>query len=151
MMLKELENLLAEIARQQGVELAPRQRPQLPRNAPVRQHPELVDAEIVEAEPVRLDARSRIAPTIDSIVHDPLLERDQQTRGAEDRTDARIHERFDQQTSQIGEYTYNETFDVKTQASESSAGRVASMFRDAQNTRQAILLKEILTRPVDRW
>jgi hypothetical protein len=147
MMLKELENLLAEIARQQGVELAPRQRPQPPRNAPVRQYPEMVDAEIVEAEPVR----SRITAPIDSGVDDHFPQRDHQGRGAEDRTDVRIHERFDQQTSQIGEGAYNQSSDEKTQASENSAGWIADMFRDAKNTRQAILLKEILTRPVDRW
>jgi hypothetical protein len=40
---------------------------------------------------------------------------------------------------------------VKTRASDISPGGIARMFRDASNARQAILLKEILTRPVDRW
>jgi hypothetical protein len=65
-MLKELENLLAEIARQQGVELGPRQRPQPARPAPVRPQLEVLDAEIIEAEPVRLENRGRIAPTMGS-------------------------------------------------------------------------------------
>jgi hypothetical protein len=151
MMLKELENLLAEIARQQGIELPPNQRPQAPRNAPVRQHPELVDAEIIEAEPVRLDDRSRIAPTIHSGVDDQLAQRDIQAYEKEERADVGIHERFDQQLSQIGDFAYDETSDMKSQASASSTSWIAQMFRDASNARQAILVKEILTRPVDRW
>ena len=151
MMLKELENLLAEIARQQGIELPPNQRPQAPRNAPVRQHPELVDAEIIEAEPVRPDVRGRIAPTIHSGANDQLSQRDVQEFRAEEHADVGIHERFDQQLSQIDESAYDQTSDVRTQASESSTSWIAQMFRDASNARQAILVKEILTRPVDRW
>jgi hypothetical protein len=150
-MLKELENLLAEIARQQGIELAPNQQPRAPRNAPVRQHPELVDAEIIEAEPVRQDVLSRIAPAVHSGAGDQSAQQNISGHRADERAEIGIHERFDQQLSQIGDSAYDQTSEAKTQASQSSTSWIAHMFRDASNTRQAILLKEILSRPVDRW
>jgi hypothetical protein len=155
-MLKELENLLAEIARQQGVELGPRQPPQPPRQAPaqrpVRRDPELVDAEVIEAEPVRVDIRTHVARTVDtSDITQNLSHLGSEVSMADDRMDARLHERFDRKLSQINDGAYGEPVDAESEPVEGAAGRIADMFRDARTTRQAIILNEILNRPVDRW
>jgi hypothetical protein len=161
-MLKELENLLAEIARQQGLEVGPRQpQPQPPQQQsqraaaprrPVVQNHDLVDAEIIEAEPVRVDIRSHVARTADtSDITQNIAKLGAQVGMADDRMGARLHERFDQKLSQIGEFSYEEPTDDKTKPSGDTAGQIADMFRDARTTRQAIILNEILTRPVDRW
>jgi len=151
-MLKELENLLAEIARQQGVELGPRQRPQPARPAPVRPQLEMVDAEIIEAEPVRLEDRSRIAPTMgSSTATSPHKTRDTQTSQVHQRADMQIHERFDEQLSHMGECAYDEPSEDAAQSSAAAAGWIAEMFRNPQTMWQAIVLKEVLSRPIDRW
>jgi hypothetical protein len=151
-MLKELENLLAEIARQQGVELGPRQRPQPARPAPVRPQLEVLDAEVIEAEPVRLDDRNRIAPTMGSTTAtSPHKTRDIQTKQVHERADVQVHDRFDEQLSHMGESVYDEPSEDAAQSARDAAGWIAEMFRNPQTTRQAIVLKEVLSRPIDRW
>ncbi len=148
-MLKELENLLAEIARQQGVDIGPRKKPQRGGRAAVRAEPDLVDAEIIEAEPIRKDTRRRAASSsasVHDIVHGRSA-RDQQ-EPPEDRSDLHVHERFDERTSHIGDCAYDRDAD---EGSPDAANWVAAIFRDPQKTREAIILREILTRPTDRW
>ena len=145
-MLKELENLLTEIARQQGVDVGPRKRQQAGGRAAVRPEPELVDAEIIEAEPIRDDAVQRGGTSSQDAVHGRAW-RDQQDP-SEDRRDLNVHERFDERTSHMGDSAYDEDADRNPL---DAANWVAVIFRDPQTTRQAIILREILTRPIDRW
>jgi hypothetical protein len=151
-MLKELENLLAEIARQQGVDVGPRKRQQAGGRAAVRPEPELVDAEIIDAEPIRDDAVRRVASSSASVhdLHDSLHGRSlsDQQEPSEDRRDLNVHERFDERTSHMGDSAYDE--DVDRNALDAT-NWVAALFRDPQTTRQAIILREILTRPTDFW
>ncbi len=146
-MLKELENLLAEIARQQGVDLGPRKRQQAGGRAAVRPEPDLVDAEIIEAEPIRDDAVRRVASSSASVhdLHDSLSD---QQEPSEDRRDLHVHERFDERTSHTEDSAYDEDADRNPL---DAANWVAALFRDPQRTRQAIILREILTRPTDFW
>jgi hypothetical protein len=145
-MLKELENLLTEIARQQGVDLGPRKPQQAGGRAAVRPEPDLVDAEIIEAEPIRDDAGQRKAPSSQDAVHGRAW-RDQQ-EPSEDRRDLHVHERFDERTSHTEDSAYDEDADRNPL---DAANWVAALFRDPQRTRQAIILREILTRPTDFW
>ncbi|TVS14402.1 MAG: hypothetical protein EA424_19550 [Planctomycetaceae bacterium] len=146
-MLKELENLLTEIARQQGVDVGPRKRQQA-----VRPEPDLVDAEIIEAEPIRADAVRRVGSSSASVhdIHDSLHSRSlsDQQEPSEDRRDLHVHERFDERTSHTEDSAYDE--DVERNPLD-AANWVAALFRDPQRTRQAIILREILTRPTDFW
>jgi hypothetical protein len=159
-MLKELENLLAEIARQQGMDVGPRKPPQAPPQPqraaaprrPVAPTHDLVDAEIIEAEPVRVDIRNHVARTVDtSDITQNLAHLGADVSMADDRMDARLHERFDQKLSHIGEFAYGDQTEEASKPSADAAGQIADLFRDARTTRQAIILNEILTRPVDRW
>lgn len=148
-MLKELENLLAEIARQQGLDVGPRKAAQPGGRAAVRAEPELVDAEIIEAEPIRDDSFQRVGAgraSSQEAVHGRAW-RDQQD-ASEDRQDLHVHERFDEKTSHIGDSAYDENVDRNPL---DATNWVAAMFRDPQTTRQAIILREILTRPTERW
>lgn len=146
-MLKELENLLSEIARQQGVDVGPRKpKQQAGGRASVRPEPDLVDAEIIEAEPIRDDAVQRRAPSSQDAVHGRAWSDQQEP--SEDRRDLNVHERFDERTSHSEDSAYDEVVDRNPL---DAANWVAALFRDPQRTRQAIILREILTRPTDFW
>ena len=152
-MLKELENLLAEIARQQGIDVPQKQPSRQP--AATRRHAEHepMDAIIVEAEPVREDIFSHVARTVDtSDITQNVSHLGADVGHADDRMDARVHERFDRQLSQINDRAYGEQEDESVGAASSEAAfQVADVFRNPLATRQAIILNEILTRPTDRW
>ena len=155
-MLKELEKLLTEIARQQGLEVPQRREPQPvpPSRRPAQRgrQPELIDADIIEAEPVHEDIRSHVARTVDtSDVTQHVSQLGSEIALSDDRLDARLHERFDHELGRINEHAYDQDTADGAGESQGAAGQIAEMFRDAKTTRQAILLNEILTRPTDRW
>ncbi len=157
-MLKDLEKLLTEIARQQGLETPPRRPP--PPAAPARQPArrpaprpaEPLDALVVEAEPVREDIRTHVARTVDtSDITQHMSQLGADVALSDDRLEARIHEKFDHDLGRINEDAYEQQPADQKDTSQGAAGQIAQMFRDPQTTRQAILLSEILTRPIDRW
>jgi hypothetical protein len=117
-------------------------------------------AEVVEpaARPVGGQVESRVSRDIDTRKFDQRAERlGKQARTAAEKTQARTDQVFRQE---IG------TLAAKVPSAESrqkrkkvagaavpatSAAGFAAMLRDVNNVRQAIILNEILTRPVDRW
>ena len=149
-MLKELEKLLAEIARQQGIDMPQKQPPQRAAAARRRAEMQPMEAIIIEAEPVREDLRSHVARTVDtSDITQHATHLGDEVAQSDDRLEARLHQKFDHELGGISENAYDEK--VVDPTARGAAGEIAEMFRDARSTRQAILLNEILTRPVDRW
>ena len=155
--LRDLENLLREIAEAQqpgaGRPAAPPVRPApKPAGAPrpdASPSVEVLDADIVEAEPVRRKTGTRPGAKQTDSRGDA---RGAEPRGAEIgridvQTDSSFHDKFDQQKSRIDDP------DDKAGAAAGAAfaTRIVGMFRDPQSIQQAFILNEILNRPEGRW
>jgi hypothetical protein len=161
--MRELENLLREIAQQQQPARprpAPQQAPQ-PRPAgqgarPQRpasgQPAEVLDAEIVDATPVRRRAAVAVAKHVGKHPDTSDITARATRPGAEagqagEKVEADLHEKFDHQLSRIDDPDDK----VGAAAGAAFASRIAELFRNPQAIQQAFILNEILNRPEVRW
>jgi hypothetical protein len=152
-MLKDLERLLAEIARAQGLDV-PGPRPAAPPRPPRPVVPaELVDAEVIEAEPVRETLEQHVARTVDTSDVTAQASHLGATVGrADDDLEARLHQTFDHSVSTLD--PYDEARVAENQAAvdaASAVGEIAELLRTPKSVRHAVVLSEILKRPVHRW
>jgi hypothetical protein len=153
-MLRELENLLRDIAEQNaGVGGQPAARPS---PAPVRDEPiELVDAEIIDAEPVRSWRDHSANEPIHRLDADDITQHADhlgaEVGQADEKLDARIHSKFDHDLSKLDDAYKDEDGGDTTTEHETPALDVAGMLRDPRSISQAIILSEVLNRPLDRW
>lgn len=161
-MLKELEKLLQEIAQNQGAP-ASSQRPASPaqqraaqRHPAGQKHPTLepVDADIILAEPVHQSVTAHVQSDIDTTdLTGHAKHLGQQVGQADDKMDARVHQKFDHDISQIDDEP--SVWDTAPAASAGGgaglASEVAAMLRSPNSIRQAVILSELLSRPEDRW
>lgn len=149
-MLKELEQLLQEIAQQQaGPSTAERPQPQ---RQPPAKSPSLVDAEIVYAEPVHESVDARVRQDIDTTD----VTRHAARLGAElgqtdERMEAHLHQQFDHDLSEIDDQ--ESVWDEAELRGERTtlASEIAAMLQDPTSVRQAVILNEVLPRPEHRW
>lgn len=153
-MLKELENLLAEITRQQAAGAPSKPPPPAaaaaaPPTARLTPRRQPLDAEVVMAEPVRQSVRQHVAKTVDTTDITQNLSRLGADVGlADDRMEARLQGRFDHQLSHIQDRTGSEP---ALDHGGTATPLAKPWFQDHEAVRQAIIMSEILNRPVDRW
>jgi hypothetical protein len=164
--MRELENLLREIAEQQQpaaqrpvpprppqprpAQAQPAQRPSPQRPAAPRGPAEVLDAEVVDAAPVR--RRPTVAERVEKHLDNSSLTAGASRLGAEvaqagEKIEAHSHEKFDHQKSQIDDPEDR----VGAAAGAAFATRIADMFRNPQSIQQAFILNEILNPPDLRW
>jgi len=171
--MRDLENLLREIAEQQQGQPRPAQRPVPPRPAPQRgpqprpapprpalQRPlasrpapvdaEVLDAEIVDAAPVRRRAAvakhvERHLDTSDVSAHAAQL--GAEVGQADEKVEAHLHQKFDHDLSRISD----PEDEVGAAAGAAFAARIVELFRSPQSIQQAFILNEIINRPEHRW
>ncbi len=164
--MRELENLLREIAEQQQpaaqrpapprppqprpAQAPPAQRPGPQRPAASRGPAEVLDAEVVDAAPVR--RRPTVAERVEKHLDTSSLTAGASRLGAEvtqagEKVEAQLHEKFDHQQSQIDDPEDR----VGAAAGAAFATRIAEMFRNPQSIQQAFILNEILNPPESRW
>ncbi len=150
-MLRELEKLLREISEPRPAQAA---KPAAqPARAPVLAQP--VEAEIIEGEPVHDWRRDTADQPIHRLDTDDITQHASQLGAkvgmADEKLEARIHSKFDHDLSHLDEiYGDKKDSDEPTEGSAAS-GDIAEMLRNPQSVRQAIILSEILKRPLDRW
>jgi hypothetical protein len=150
-MLREIEAILREIARQQGVPI-PADQPlggagqRLP--APL-EYP--VEAEIVEAEPVHEGIATKLRTGIDtSDVTQGAARMGAEVGLADDKLDAHLHAAFDHRVGNL-QARSDESAQPETAGARSFAAEIVDMFRDPRRISQAIILNEILNPPTQRW
>jgi hypothetical protein len=155
--LRELENLLREIAEQQQParpQPAPQPRPAGPRPRPQRpaapQPAEILDAEVVDAAPVR--RRAAVAKHVEKHLDTSDITAQTSRLGAEvgqadEKVEAHLHQKFDHPLSRIDD----PDDEVGAAAGAAFATRMAELFRNPQSIQQAFILNEILNRPDMRW
>jgi hypothetical protein len=158
-MMRELENLLREIAEQRrgGGQPAGRYR-----GSPVDAQSvepvdliEPVDAEIVDAEPVHDWRKDNADQPVHRLDTDDLTQHaahlGAQVGLADEKLEARIHDKFDHDLSKIDDAYADTRRDGGTTEQTAASLDVAEMLRNPQSIRQAIILSEVLNRPLDRW
>ena len=150
-MLRELENLLRDITEQQPVQ---GQRPAA-RPAPAPVQAQAVEAEIIDAEPVHQWQRDAADQPIHRLDTDDITQHADQLGAkvgmADERLEAHIHDKFDHDLSQLDDI-YGDGKDGDKPADPSARSLdVAKMLGEPQSIRQAIILSEVLNRPLDRW
>jgi hypothetical protein len=172
--MRELENLLREIAEQQQpaaqrpapprppqqAQPKPAQRPSSQRPSPHRPSPqrpgasrvpaEVLDAEVVDAAPV--SRRAAVAKHVEKHLDTSDLTASATRLGAkvgqaDEKVEAHLREKFDHQLSRIDD----PDDEVGAAAGAAFATRIAEMFRNPQSIQQAFILNEILNRPELRW
>jgi hypothetical protein len=151
-MLRELEKLLTELARQQGIDIpakdSPRKHPQRQTMRRPQPEPELV--EVIEAESIHEDIDQHVARTVDtSDITSNASRLGAEVDQSDDRLEARIHSKFDHD---LGRLHADDSADSPESADVSSmADEIAEMLRNPKSIRQAIVLNEIFSRPAERW
>lgn len=170
--MRDLENLLREIAEQQQGQPRPAPRPAPPRPAPPRapqprpapppppQRPlgsrpapvdaEVLDAEIVDAAPVR--RRAAVAKHVEKHLDTSDVTARAAQLGAEvgladEKVEAHLHQKFDHDVSRISDPEDT----AGAAAGAAFAARIAELFRSPQSIQQAFILNEIINRPEQRW
>jgi hypothetical protein len=145
--LRELENLLQEITDQRSPQRGPQPRPSRP---PAQAEPiEYLDAEIVDAEPVREDIREHVSHTMDtSDITSSSSQFGSKIGLTDERLEARIHETFDHDLSKIDDHLNADQQSDQTPGSPTAASEIAEMLRNPKSIRQAVILSEILDRPL---
>ena len=143
-MLRELENLLRDITEQQ-----PAQAPSRPSRRPVQQQPiEYLDAEVVEAEPVHEGIAEHVSHHLDTKdVTSRASQLGAAVGQADDKLEARIHDKFDHDLSKIDDLPTDAEEAGKPPGGKPVASEIAEMLRDPKSIRQAVILSEILNRP----
>jgi hypothetical protein len=171
--MRDLENLLREIAEQQQGQPRPAQRPAPPRQAPQRapqpgpsrqrpapQQPfasraapvdaEVLDAEIVDVAPVRrrdVVARQleKNLDTSDVTAH--IAKLGAEVGLADEKIEAHLHQKFDHDLGRISDPEDK----AGAAAGAAFAAQIAQLFRSPQSIQQAFILNEIINRPEQRW
>lgn len=156
-MLKELENLLRDIAQQQGVNFPNSQnRPPRPgkisasgRTVEEYDDLEVIDAVPVEAVPVAEDFQSHVRrhmDTTDVTAHVSHL--GERVGLADDKLDARLHSKFDHALGRLGQ---DEVPANAEAIGPNIANDIVRMFQNPDDVRRAIILNELLSPPRDMW
>ena len=166
--MRELENLLREIAEQQQPAAqqparprpAPQPRPAGQRPRPQRpaasrpgapQPAEILDAEVVDAAPVSRRAaltNQQVEKHLDtSDITASATRLGAEVGQADEKVEAHLHEKFDHKLSRIDD----PDDEVGAAAGAAFAARMAELFRNPQSIQQAFILNEILNRPDFRW
>ena len=110
---------------------------------------ELVDAEIVEAEPV--DVAAHVATYLDSSDFSSRASQLGERVGlADDVMDAHLHAKFDNRLGSMGLQPL-ELEVVEERSGDGLTMEYLELLRSPKHLRQAIILSEILQRPRDRW
>lgn len=142
---------------------APPARPVQSRPAPARDVQAPVAAEIVQpsAGPVGGRVKAAVTKDLDTSEFRQRANRlGQETRRVSERTQKRLQalqEKFDLELSSGFSQASTDSVTTATSASgvteipPTAAAGFAAMLRDVDSVRQAIVLNEILTRPIDRW
>jgi len=174
--MQDLEKLLREIAeQQQGQPRPPAQRPAPPRPAPQRapqpqprlapagpasprplpsraapEVAEVLDAEIVEAAPVR--RRAAVAKHVEKHLDTSDITGHAAQLGAEvgqadEKVEAHLREKFDHDLGRISDPEDK----AGAAAGAAFAAQMAQLFRSPQSIQQAFILNEIINRPEHRW
>jgi hypothetical protein len=169
--MRELENLLREIAEAQqpaaqrpapprppqAQPAQPKPAPPQPAQRPSSQRPgaargpaEVLDAEVVDAAPVR--RRAAVAKQVERHLDTSDVTAGAMRLGAEvgladEKVEAHLREKFDHQLSRIDD----PDDEVGAAAGAAFATRIAEMFRNPQSIQQAFILNEILNPPESRW
>lgn len=136
----------------------------VPPPAPLRPAPVVVEAEIVdddELTPVR-SPLSRVSQNVGS--HFDMREFDRRademadaTEQADERMAVHLHQSFDHSLGSLGPDAQSITAAITPEADDQVRARVAashpllSMLRNPQSVRNAIILSELLDRPVKNW
>ncbi|NLF68177.1 MAG: hypothetical protein GX575_03880 [Candidatus Anammoximicrobium sp.] len=152
--LRDLENLLREIAEQQqgqprpGPPRSAPQRPPVSRPTPV--DAEVLDAEIVDAEPVRRRAAvtqhvEKHLDTGDVTAHAAQL--GAEVGLADEKVEAHLRQKFDHELGRMSD----PEDEAGAAAGAAFAARIAELFRNPQSIQQAFILNEIINRPEQRW
>jgi len=121
-----------------------------------------VAAEVVDndpgARPVGGHVEATVAKDLDtSVFRQRAKQLGEQTRQAKQEAEKRLQKKFDHKLGKLDSQKQPRAKPVeKPQAAvavipATSAAGFAAMLRNADNVRQAIILNEILARPVDRW
>jgi len=167
--MRDLENLLREIAEQQqgqprpvaqrpAPQRVPQPRPTPPRPAPQRPlvsraapvDAEVLDAEIVDAAPVR--RRAAVAKHVEKHLDTSDLTTHAAQLGAEvgladEKVEAHLHQKFDHDVSRISDPEDK----AGAAAGAAFAAQIVQLFRSPQSIQQAFILNEIINRPEQRW
>ncbi len=179
-MSNEIEEFLRRAAERRRRQMQQQQAPQQPpqhqppqRPAPQQQmpqrpapqeiqylQPEIVDAEIIEADP--FPSHENVAQHVTR--HMDMREFTERASHlgeevglADDNLEARLHSTFDHDLGKLakGDTATDDFHQSQSQAAKtaarSAAANLAAMLTQPQNLRQAIILSEILGRPEDRW
>jgi hypothetical protein len=151
-MLNELEKLLREVTQQGG------------RKPPPRRHEpemEILDegVEIVEAEPLREDVMGHVAESMDT--SDVTQRAEQLSRHAsqlgaqvgqaDEKLEGRLHEKFDHDIGKIHDESVTGAGQGGQEGVALSASDIVGMLSNPKSISQAVVLNEILQRPIDRW
>jgi hypothetical protein len=137
----------------------PPQRPQ-PVTTPVVYVPDVLDAEILEAEEVTGDDVA--ADVLRHLDTSSFQNRAQQfasdVRSADDAIEAHLHSAFEHRLGALGASTSaaeDSTLDSEENAAKAAATTdgldIAALLRSPQNIRNAIILSEVLNPPGHRW
>lgn len=143
-MLKELENLLQEITDQGGAKGKPQ-----PARRPAPQQPiEYLEAEIVEAEPVREGVAEHVSHHLDTgDVTSRASQLGSDVGMADDKLEAHLHDKFDHDLSKIDDQLDKESETGGPTVGTTKASEIAEMLANPKSIRQAVILSEILNRP----
>jgi hypothetical protein len=94
----------------------------------------------------------------DHVFDEPLSHLGEDVDHSDDRMEAHLHEYFEHDLGQLGaktsvaaESTLDDDSPKSPAAPPASPSDVLQMLRDPASIRQAIILREVLTRPEDRW
>lgn len=162
----EINSFLNRLTQPQGQQQPPAQQRPAPQR-PVRQPPpataRLVDSSRpVEAEVITLSERQSVGGHVKSHLGSRELGQRLPTHlegkaaQADDKMEARLHGVFDHG---IGSLAHEEQDSLELQEQGDPAGEIpataaaglAAMFANPGNIRQAIIMQEVLNRPIDRW
>jgi hypothetical protein len=145
---------------QAGVENLEAQQRQGQRQPPARLVPqvEVVEAELIEQQPNRVAQSVQKHLTSSQQFGQHASHLGERVGLADDVLDARLHQTFDHKLGRLAQSGGNtlpeappENTDTLAASSTRAMHPIAQLFGNALSIRNAIMLREILDRPVDRW
>lgn len=152
-MLNELEKLLREVAQQGGRVPPPR------RNEPELEIMDDTNVEIIDAEPLHEDVMEHVAESMDTTdvtSHAAQLSRHASQLGAQvgqadEKLEDRLHEKFDHDLGKIHDESVTRAGQGEQEGVALTASDIVGMLSNPKSISQAVVLNEILQRPIDRW
>jgi hypothetical protein len=145
---------------QAGAENPEAQQRQGQRPPPARLVPqvEVVDAELIEQQPNRVAQSVQQHLTSSQQFGQHASQLGERVGLADDTLDARLHQTFDHKLGRLAQSSGNtlpeappENTDTLAASATRAMHPIAQLFGNALSIRNAIMLREILDRPVDRW